>query len=291
MQLFDSHVHFNAQQYSDEEREQALKEFSEIKDYCNISARTAIDVGFDLNSSLMAVKHAEKHTGINQIFAAVGIHPDYASEEAINQIDELKSLIAKDVVRLSDDGRMMNKIPRSCIGQKHQYIKAVGEIGLDYHNMKASKEFQREAFVKQIRLAKECCLPIIIHSRKASQETMDILKTEGAFSEGYGILLHSYTGSAEFAKEYLKLGAYFAFGGAITYENNKKTVEAVKVLPMERILVETDAPFQTPAPFRGVLNKTSNLDRIICKIAEIKDISFEEVAEITTCNGNRFFSI
>ena len=272
MQLFDSHVHFNAELYSDEERENVLKEFSETKSNGNALARTAIDVGFDFNSSLMAIEHAKKYTGINKIYAAVGIHPDYASVEAIKQIEELKELIFNDTVL-------------------REFVKAIGEIGLDYHDMKASKEIQREIFIKQIRLAKECCLPIIIHSREANQETMNILKAEGAFSKGYGVLLHSYTGSAEFAKEYLKLGAYFAFGGAVTYENNKKTVEAVRVLPMERILVETDAPFQTPVPFRGSLNKTNNLDYIISKIAEIKGLTFEEVAQITTHTATTFFSI
>lgn len=272
MQLFDSHVHFNAELYSDEERENVLKEFSETKNNGNALARIAIDVGFDFNSSLMAIEHAKKYIGINRIYAAVGIHPDYVSEEVINQIDELKELIINDTVL-------------------RNFVKAVGEIGLDYHNMKASKEIQREAFIKQIRLAKECCLPIVIHSREANQETMDILKDEKAFSDGYGVLLHSYTGSAEYAKEYLKLGAYFAFGGAVTYENNKKTVEAVRVLPMERILVETDAPFQTPVPFRSSSNKTSYLNLIISKIAEIKNLSFDEVAQTTTHTANKFFSI
>ena len=274
--LFDSHAHLNNENYNSKDVEKLAKEIEESK------IAYVIDVGFNLESSLIASKHAEKY---EWCFAAVGCHPHEAESMDEDQLDMLKSLAKK------------NK------------VKAIGEIGLDFYRNLSSKEAQIYWFRKQIQLANQLKMPIVVHDRDANNMVMEILKEEGAFSaersswfkERIGpngenqkdsrVLLHCYSGSRELAEQYVKLGATISIAGPITYKNNRKGVEVAEAIPLEYLLIETDAPYLTPEPFRGKPNKSQYVEYTGIKVAQIKGISFDKVAEITRNNGKNFFDI
>lgn len=240
------------------------------------------DVGFDLGSSLKAVEHAKQ---LPRCYAVVGVHPHDAKTMDEDIYTMIKSLAGKDKVQ------------------------AIGEIGLDYHYNLSDKESQRYWFRRQIQLANELKMPIVIHSREADQECMDILKEEGAFSDercswfpmrkgpdgqmmkDARVLLHCYSGSREMAEQYVKLGATLSVAGPVTYKNNKKTPEVVQAIPIEFLLVETDAPYLTPEPFRGKKNKSPYVEYTARRVAAIKQMPYEEVAEKTCNNAKVFFGI
>lgn len=274
--LFDSHTHLNNEDMTEEYLQQLYKEIekSEVKYVC--------DVGFDLGSSLKAVEHAKQ---LPWCYAVVGVHPHDAKTMDEDIYTMIKSLAGKDKVQ------------------------AIGEIGLDYHYNLSDKESQRYWFRRQIQLANELKMPIVIHSREADQECMDILKEEGAFSDercswfpmrkgpdgqmmkDARVLLHCYSGSREMAEQYVKLGATLSVAGPVTYKNNKKTPEVVQAIPIEFLLVETDAPYLTPEPFRGKKNKSPYVEYTARRVAAIKQMPYEEVAEKTCNNAKVFFGI
>lgn len=265
--LFDSHTHLNNDDFTPEEREERIREIeaSDVGYIC--------DIGFDMPSSRLAYEHAKKYSWC---YAAVGMHPhdsQYMTEEGM---EELKAMAAD---------------PK---------VVAIGEIGLDFHYDLSPRGTQRYWFRRQIRLANELAMPIVIHSREADREVMDILIEEGAFSEERKKMfsdgtphvdIHCYSGSAEFSKEYLKLGAVLGVDGPLTYKNNRKTVEVVETVPIESLLVETDAPYLTPVPFRGKPNRSPYVEYVARKVAEIKGMEYGDVARITADNAKRFFLI
>ena len=180
----------------------------------------------------------------------------------------------------------------------------IGEIGLDFHYDRSERDAQEYWFRRQIRLANEMRMPIVIHSRDADKKTMDILKEEGAFSEercgwfpargGAGdarVLLHCFSGSRELGREYVKLGATLSIAGPITYKNNRKTVEMAEDIPIEYLLVETDSPYLTPVPFRGRPNKPPYVEHTVRRLALIKGLTYEETARRTMENAKVFFDI
>ena len=265
--LFDSHTHLNNDTYTDEERTALIAEIegSDVKYIC--------DIGFDMPSSYLALEHARN---ITWCYAAVGMHPHDSKDMTEEGFEEIRKMAAD---------------PK---------VVAIGEIGLDFHYDLSPRDTQRYWFRRQIRLANELAMPIVIHSREADREVMDILIEEGAFSEERKKLfadvtphvdIHCFSGSAEFAKEYLKLGAVLGVDGPLTYKNNKKTVAVVETVPLESLLIETDAPYLTPVPFRGKPNKSPYVKYVAEKIAEIKGVTYEEVAEITMKNALKFFRI
>lgn len=274
--LFDSHTHLNNEDMTEEYLQQLYKEIekSEVEYVC--------DVGFDLGSSLKAVEHANI---LPWCYAVVGVHPHDAKTMDEDIYTMIKSLAGKDKVQ------------------------AIGEIGLDYHYNLSDKESQRYWFRRQIQLANEMKMPIVIHSREADQECMDILKEEGAFSDercswfpmrkgpdgqmmkDARVLLHCYSGSREMAEQYVKLGATLSVAGPVTYKNNKKTPEVVQAIPIEFLLVETDAPYLTPEPFRGKKNKSPYVEYTARRVAAIKQMPYEEVAKKTCNNAKVFFGI
>ena len=182
---------------------------------------------------------------------------------------------------------------------KKPKVKAIGEIGLDFHYNYSEPDIQRDCFRKQIRLANDLRMPIVIHSREADQEVMDILKEEQAFSNTRktwfygkaGVLLHCYGGSREMAEQYVKLGANLSIAGPITYKNNRRTIETVQAIGLEHLMIETDAPYLTPEPYRGKPNQSPYVMFTAMKIAAIKGISLEEVAKVTCQNAKTFFGI
>lgn len=253
-----------------------------IEEINNSDVSYVMDVGCDLSSSLQSVKNA----GENEwCYAVVGIHPHEVSD-----IDEMEISLIEGLA-------------------KKEKVQAIGEIGLDYHYMHSTKDDQKKWFREQIRLANKLKMPIVIHSREAAKDTMDILIEEGAFSDerkGWfpkrtlsdgsqvsdaRVLLHCYSGGVEQGMEYIKLGGTLSMAGPLTYKNNKKSVEVVKQIPIEYLLVETDAPYLTPEPFRGKPNESPYVEHTARRMAVIKGMDYEEVARITCENAKKFFNI
>ena len=262
--LFDSHAHLNSEQY-DDNRETIIAAIEKS------DLEYVMDIGYDLESSVMAVEHAKKYPWC---YAAVGCHP-----HDTKTMDEMTLQMF----------RGLAKKPR---------VKAIGEIGLDYYHNHSERDVQQHWFRRQIQLALELELPIVIHDRDANDDVMRILKEEGAFSRSRTdklgdakVLLHCFSGSKELAQQYIKLGATISIAGPITYKNARKGIEVVQAVPIEHLLIETDSPYLTPEPFRGKPNRPDYVEHTARKVAEIKGISYEEVAGITCDNAKKFFSI
>lgn len=250
---FDSHAHYDDERF-DEDRAELLEGLtSKGVDY-------VVNAGANMESSREGIKLAQVY---DYIYASVGVHPHDVEEMTDGDLAELRDLA------------------------KENKVVAIGEIGLDYYYDLSPRALQRDWFKKQLDLAKEVELPVIIHSRDACQETFDILR-EKEITDG---VIHCFSGSKELAKEYVKRGLFIGIGGAITFKNARKTVEVVESIPLEAILIETDAPYLTPVPHRGKRNESSYLEHVVEKIAEIKNISCEEVARITAENAKKLFRI
>ncbi|MDG5789970.1 TatD family hydrolase [Evansella sp. AB-P1] len=253
--LFDTHVHLNADQYEND-----VEEVIERARKAGVSEMVV--VGFDEKTIKKAMELVDSY---EFIYAAIGWHPVDAidlNEEYLQWIRQLSS---------------------------HEKVVAIGETGLDYHWDKSPKEVQKDAFRKQIQLAKEVKLPIIIHDRDAHQDIVEILKEENA--EEVGGIMHCFGGSIEIAKECLKMNFYISFGGPVTFKNAKRPKEVAKEIPLNRLLIETDAPFLAPHPYRGKRNEPEYVKIVAEKLAEIKEISYEELAKSTTENAKKLFGI
>lgn len=224
--------------------------------------RKIICSAYDLSSSQKAVEIANKY---EKVYATVGIHPENL-----------------DGVNFDSDKNEL------CQLAENKKVVAIGEIGLDYHFTSENKDLQKEIFEKQIQLANELNLPIVVHSRDAMGDTIELLKKNKPKKES---LMHCYSGSIESAKILINLGFAFSFGGVVTFKNAKNVVEVVKNLPMDKILLETDCPYMTPVPFRGQRNEPKNVVYVADEIARIKSLNIEEVAKITTENAKRIFGI
>ncbi|MCX8045842.1 MAG: TatD family hydrolase [Anoxybacillus gonensis] len=253
--LFDTHAHLNATQFS-EDVEQVI-ERARAEGVSHI-----VVVGFDRPTIQRAMELAEEYPFI---YAAVGWHP----VDAIHMTDE-------DLV-------MIERLAA------HPKVVALGEMGLDYYWDQSPKDVQKEVFRKQIRLAKKVKLPIIIHNRDATADIVDILREECA--EEVGGVMHCFSGSIEVARQCIDMNFYISFGGPVTFKNAKKPKEVAKEIPLDRLLIETDCPYLTPHPFRGKRNEPSYVKYIAEAIAELKGLSFEEVAQKTSDNAKRLFGI
>lgn len=253
--IFDTHAHYDDEKF-DEDRDQLLNELSQngISYILNASA--------SLESLDASIGLCEKYPFI---YSALGIHPHYAelmNEEIINKIRILS---------------------------KHRKVVAIGEIGLDYYYDNSPRDVQRYWFERQIELAKELCLPIIIHDRDAHEDTINIINKTNA--KQVGGIFHCFSGSAQMAEDMLKHNLYIAIGGPVTFKNARKTIEVVKAIPLDKLLVETDCPYLAPEPYRGKRNNSGYLVNIIKKIAEIKGVSESEVAETTLMNAKKVFKL
>lgn len=253
--LFDSHCHLDDSRY-DADRDAVLARAKEA------GVEYMVNPGADLLTSQNAVALAALHP---HIYAAVGVHPHDAKDMDDTVLQLIEHLARK---------------PK---------VVAIGEIGLDFHYDFSPRDVQRHWFIEQIRLAKKLGLPIVVHDREANQETYDTLKAEKAFETG--VLMHCYSGSAELAKQYLKLGAMLSIAGPITFSNARKTVEVVQTVPLEHLFIETDGPYLTPMPHRGKRNEPAYVRFVAEKIAQIKGISVDEVADQTCRNALKFFKI
>lgn len=253
--MIDSHAHYDDKAF-DEDREKLLSSVFES------GIRKVINVGASMTSCKETIKLAETY---EQIYAAIGVHPSDTAElteEDINWLKEKSSL---------------------------KKVVAIGEIGLDYYWDEPDREIQQKWFQRQLMLAKEVSLPVIIHSRDAAADTISMMK-ECKADEIPGVI-HCYSYTKESAREFLEMGYYFGIGGVLTFKNAKKLKEAVAYIPMDRILLETDCPYLAPEPNRGKRNSSLYIPNIVAVMAQIKGISEEEVIRITSENTEQLFHI
>ena len=253
--IFDTHAHYNDDAFN-EDREELLRRFADSGNY------RIVNIGASMDDSRHCVEFAKKYPFF---YCAVGLHPDYAADFT----EEAKEAL----IALS----------------KEEKCVAIGEIGLDYYYEDPGREIQKKAFLGQLLIAKECALPVVIHSRDAAKDTMDLIKESGIAE--YGGIMHCFSYPPEIAKESLNLGFYIGVGGALTFKNARKLPEVVEMCPMDRIVIETDCPYMAPVPFRGKRNNSSYLSYVCSKIAEIKGISAEEVERITYENALKVYHI
>lgn len=223
-----------------------------------------ITIGTDIEDSRQAITIAEKH---DFIYAAVGIHPHDVKD--ITDIDNISETIKK----LASNKKVV----------------ALGETGLDYHYMHSPAKLQQEHFRLEINVAKSMGLPVIVHSREAKEDTLQILKEENVRTTG-GVL-HCFSGDMEMAEKAMEMGLYISFSGVITFKNARNILDIVKAVPLDRILIETDAPFLTPAPYRGKRNEPAYVKLVAEKIAEVKGISLEELGRAVMSNASGLFKI
>lgn len=252
--LFDTHAHYDSHKF-DTDRDAVLSSLPEK------GVSLVVDPGCDLESSAMAVELAQQYPFL---YAAVGVHP----EDCADWEDDWTDLIAE-----------LAAAPK---------VVAIGEIGLDYYwKENPPREFQQHVFRAQMALAQELDLPVIVHDREAHGDSMDIVRD---FPEVRGVF-HCFSGSAEMAKELVRLGWHISFTGVLTYPNARKAIEAADVIPLDRLMVETDSPYMAPVPFRGRRNWSGYVEHTARRLAEVKGISYEACCRITLENGLRFFRI
>ena len=252
---FDSHCHVDEEAF-DEDREEVL---SRMK--ANGITRCAV-IGSDMETSRRAAAFAAAHSGI---VAAGGIHPHEASRFREDDLDELREMY------------------------QDRRIRAIGEIGLDFYYDHSPRDVQREVCIRQMELAWELKAPVAYHIRDAHQEMLEIMKSMKARLTG-GII-HCFSGSAEIAKEYLKLGYFISFAGPLTFKKAPRLQEAVKLIPKDRLLIETDSPYMAPEPVRGRRNEPANVRYVGLKMAELRGEEPEEVAAYTTENAMWVYGI
>ena len=275
--IFDTHAHFDDEAYDIDREEHLTSVFAS-------GVGRIVNVGASLKGSLASVELAASHAGI---YAAVGAHPD-----GVPELDELGE----------EEG--LKRVKELAARDK---VVAIGEIGLDYHYPDPEPEIQRKWFALQLGLARELNLPVIIHSREAAKDTLDILYASGITaahankSANTAVIvqadnslnpagvMHCFSYSPEIAAEIIRAGFYIGVGGVVTFNNAKKLIEVVRETPLDRIVLETDCPYLTPVPFRGQRNTSAHLPLVVSKIAEIKGVSEEEVIETTYASACRLY--
>ena len=254
MELFDSHAHYN-----DEKFDQCRNEL--IDEIYNSGVTRIINAGYSLESSKKTLEIAKEY---DFMYTTAGISP--------NDIDDFKK----------DD---LNKIEKLA---KNEKCVAIGEIGLDYHWNTENKKLQKEVFISQIEIANKLEIPIVIHTREAIYDTLEILKERKCNKKG---VFHCCPLNIDLVREGLKLGFYISFAGPITFKNSKNAEEIIKKVPNDKMLIETDSPYLSPEPLRGKINDSRNIKYIAQKIAEIKELELEQIAKITYDNAKELFKI
>ena len=252
--FFDSHAHYDDGRF-DTDRAALLDSFKQNGiDY-------VVNIGTNIETSQKCLALCEKY---DFVYAALGFYPE-------------------DVDGIGEDDIL--KLEKLCRGNKK--VVAIGEIGLDYHQNNTPKDTQMYWFERQLRLAEKLDLPVAIHMRESTKDTLDILQ-KSSVKTG---VLHCFSGSCETAEIALKMGFYISFSGTVTFKNAKNVAEAAKIVPDDRILIETDCPYLSPEPNRGKRNSSLNLKYTAAKLAELRGTTMEEIAYITSCNAKRMYNI
>ena len=253
--IFDTHAHYDDDAF-DEDRDELLSGMAAK------NVEYIVNVGASMASSERSVKLAEKYPFV---YAAVGVHPD-----EVGELDEEKFAKLREWT-------------------KHEKVKAVGEIGLDYYWDKEKHDLQKHWFMRQMELASEVKLPMIVHSREAAKDTLDMVIAAKPLN--LSGIIHCYSYSVEQAREYLNMGYYIGIGGVVTFKNAKKLKEVAEYTPLSQIVLETDCPYLAPTPFRGKRNDSSKIAYVAEELAAIKQVPVEEVIRITNENGRRLYNI
>lgn len=253
--IFDTHAHYDDDAF-DEDRDTLLGEIFSSGICC------ITDVGASVKSSKSAVALSKKWS---QIYAAVGVHPDSTADMTEEDIETLRSLA------------------------QEKKVVAIGEIGLDYYWDNSPREVQKKWFERQLELAREVDLPVIIHSREAAKDTMDIMR-EAAKAGNTGVI-HCYSYAAPMAKEYISMGFFIGIGGVLTFKNARVIKEVVSEIPLSSIVLETDSPYLAPVPYRGKRNNSMYLKEVVKQLAQIKQVSEETVIKTTLANAKRLYRL
>ena len=260
MEFFDSHSHYNDEKF-DEDREQI------INDTYNAGITKFVCAGYNIKSSLDSLELSKKY---DFIYSICGISPNdipQTEQELWKSLDEITKLVQNN---------------------KSKKLVAIGEIGLDYYWNKENKELQEQAFIKQIELANKLELPIVIHSRDASVDTINIIEENKVNKAG---IFHCCQQNQEMIKNALRLGYYISLAGPVTFKNAKNSADIIQMIPMDKLLIETDSPYLAPEPNRGKRNDCRNVKYVAQRIADVKGITLEEVAKVTYENAMRIFEI
>lgn len=252
--IFDTHAHYDDEQF-EQDREELLASMR------NQNVGTIVNVSATLESCRRSIALAEKYP---YIYAAVGIHPDEVGALNEETFADMKMLFG------------------------HKKVVAVGEIGLDYYWDNEPHEVQKKWFVRQLELARELDLPVLIHSRQAASDTLYVMRE---YAKGLKGVIHCFSYSKEIAEEYVKMGFYIGIGGVVTFKNAKKLKEVAAAVPIEQILLETDCPYMAPEPYRGKRNQSGYLSYVAEQIGAVKDMSAEEVIEQTEKNARIMYRL
>ena len=252
--IFDTHAHYDDRQF-EEDREELLGSMRE----------NGVELIVDAASDIASWDKIEQLTDRYPfIYGAIGVHPDEVGELDEEKMKRMEQLLAR------------------------EKMVAVGEIGLDYYWDKENRDLQKMWFIRQLELARQLDLPVIIHSREAAADTMEIMKQHAKGLDG---VIHCFSYSPEQAKEYVKMGFYLGIGGVLTFNNAKKLKEVVAYMPLDRIVLETDCPYLSPVPNRGKRNSSLNLPYVVEEISRIKDVPAEQIIEITNRNAKQMYRL
>ena len=279
MELFDNHAHYNDEKFN-EDRDEIIREIY------NSGVTKFICAGYSLESSIKALEIANKY---NFIYTISGVSPNdipgkNQDEDLEGKTEEEKEKLFTESMQIVD--KQLEKIEKLAQNEK---VVGIGEIGLDYYWNKQNKELQKQVFIKQIKIANKLNLPIVIHTREAVMDTLDILKNiQPTIKPG---VFHCCPLNIELVKEALKLGFYISFAGPITFKNSKNAREIAQMVPLNKMLIETDSPYLAPEPVRGTRNDSRNVKYIAEKIAEYRGVTVEEIAKATYENAIKVFGL
>lgn len=255
MNIFETHAHYDDEAFA-EDRDFLLKEMHKE------GIEYIVNIGCSMDNSRKIVDFVKQY---DFLYGTVGVHPD--------DVGDLSGADIKELAELS----------------RHDKILAIGEIGLDYHYEGINKELQKQWFIEQLGVAREEGLPVVIHSRDAARDTLELMKAERA--EDIGGVIHCFSYGVEMAREYLNMGYYIGVGGVVTFKNGRKLKEVVEYTPLDRIVLETDAPYLAPEPYRGRRNCSSYLTYVAEEIAALKQVGVREVYEATCNNARKLYRL